>query len=238
MPRSSTGVCTSNRHIPVCIDLLISKNLAKFRIKSSWIELLRDPEEGGSLERRVEAEPPGSRRDLPLTPAMWRLYSRRPPESPDLTLQERLEQERVVRGLRRDAAVLAGHFRLPLRDLRAEQPRVKRRYGICYADGTIRIRLRHATTGQLLKYSSLVDTLCHELAHLRHFDHGPRFRSFYQRILAHARRADIYRPAPRIRGVAVGPTASARPAAVPLRRQLQGVQLELFPSDGGERRGS
>ena len=56
-------------------------------------------------------------------------------------------------------------------------------YGICYADGRIRIRLRHATTGRLLKESSLVDTLCHELAHLRHFDHSPRFRRFHEQVL-------------------------------------------------------
>jgi hypothetical protein len=74
---------------------------------------------------------------------------------------------------------------------------VKRRYGVCYDDGSIRIRLRHVRTRNLLKYSSLVDTLCHELAHLRHFDHGSRFELLYQRILGYARRRGIYRPTPR-----------------------------------------
>ena len=73
---------------------------------------------------------------------------------------------------------------------------VVQHYGICYADGRIRIRLRHAKTGRLLKESSLVDTLCHELAHLKHFDHSPRFRSFYEKILAEARRRRWYRPGP------------------------------------------
>ena len=71
---------------------------------------------------------------------------------------------------------------------------MKRRYGVCFADGTIRIRLRHAVTGRPLTYSSLVNTLCHELAHLRHFNHGLRFQRFYFEILEYARDRGIYRP--------------------------------------------
>ena len=71
---------------------------------------------------------------------------------------------------------------------------MKSRYGICYSDGQIRIRLRHATTGRSLKYSSLVNTLCHELAHLRHFNHGDRFKAFYFQLLEYARAEGIYRP--------------------------------------------
>jgi predicted metal-dependent hydrolase len=96
--------------------------------------------------------------------------------------------------LNRDAAVIAMHFGLRYRVIEAESPRVKRRYGVCYRDGTIRIRLAHVVTGRPLRYSSLVATLCHELAHLRHFDHGARFRAFNQRILAWARLRGIYRP--------------------------------------------
>jgi hypothetical protein len=98
--------------------------------------------------------------------------------------------------LRRMAAVLAARFGLRYAVLEAERDGVHEHYGICYKDGLIRIRLRHATTGRLLKESSLVDTLCHELAHLRHFDHSPRFEGLYQRILEEARRRDYYRPGP------------------------------------------
>jgi predicted metal-dependent hydrolase len=144
-----------------------------------------------------------------------------------MTRVERAEQETVLRRLRRDAGYLAAHFDLGLRALDAEQPRVKRRYGICYEDGSIRIRLCHARTGRLLKYSALVDTLCHELAHLKHFNHGARFKVFYGRLLEHARRVGIYRPAPRGR--------TAPPAPAPLRVAARvaparpgPVQLELF----------
>jgi hypothetical protein len=104
------------------------------------------------------------------------------------------EAAALLERLRVDAGVLVRRFDLSLRSLDAELPRVRRRYGVCYSDGSIRIRLRHASTGQPLKYSSLVNTLCHELAHLRHFNHGPRFRAFYERILEFARAEGIYRP--------------------------------------------
>jgi len=107
---------------------------------------------------------------------------------------ERRERAELMARLNRDARRIATHFGLSYRSLEAERANVKRRYGICYDDGSIRIRLRHATTGQPLKYSSLVNTLCHELAHLRHFNHGPRFKAYYLRLLEWARREAIYRP--------------------------------------------
>lgn len=127
----------------------------------------------------------------------------------------RRESRQVLLSLRRDATRLARAYRLPLQSIEAERANVKRRYGVCYDDGSIRIRLRHVRTGELLKYSSLVDTLCHELAHLRHFDHGPRFEALYRNILAYARRNGIYRPTPR-------GESSGSPA---LRRAAPGLQL-------------
>ena len=107
------------------------------------------------------------------------------------------------------------------RTIEPERPHVRRRLGVCYADGTIRIRLFHARTGRPLKYSSLVDTLCHELAHLRHFNHGRRFQALYRRILEHARRAQIYNPGPADERDGVAPpalpdrVASKRPPRAP-----------------------
>ena len=85
----------------------------------------------------------------------------------------------LMESLNRDAERIAQRFSLRFKSIEAERANVKRRYGVCYSDGVIKIRLRHAVTGRPLKYSSLVNTLCHELAHLRHFNHGPRFKAFY-----------------------------------------------------------
>lgn len=109
---------------------------------------------------------------------------------------DKATQRELLLRLERDAGFLCSEFGLRYRVLEAERANVKRRYGVCFSDGTIRIRLRHASTGRALKYSSLVNTLCHELAHLRHFNHGPHFQALYARILEVARRAGIYCPTP------------------------------------------
>jgi predicted metal-dependent hydrolase len=130
----------------------------------------------------------------------------------------------LIERLNLDAERLARRFGLRYRSITAERAGVRSRYGVCYADGAIKIRLRHATTGRPLKYSSLVNTLCHELAHLRHFNHGPRFKGFYFEILDHARAIGIYRPGGT--PVAVPP----RPAPAPQRRSAPPAaeQLSLF----------
>jgi hypothetical protein len=133
----------------------------------------------------------------------------------------------LMERLGRDAKRLAARFGLEYRRLEAERPNVKRRYGVCFADGTIRIRLHHAVSRRPLKYSSLVNTLCHELAHLRHFDHGPRFKAFYLAILGYARIEGIYRPGP----VAAPRLPARRPGAPPPPRHAAAEgpdQLLLF----------
>jgi len=109
---------------------------------------------------------------------------------------DRREARRLIERLNRDAEVIARRFGLCFRSIEAERANVTTRYGICYEDGVIKIRLRHAVTGRPLKYSSLVNTLCHELAHLRHFNHGPRFKAFYLGLLDYARAEGLYRPGP------------------------------------------
>ena len=107
---------------------------------------------------------------------------------------DRRTRRQLIERLRADADRICAEFGLRYQAIEAERANVKSRYGICYSDGTIRVRLNHATTRKPLKYSSLVNTLCHELAHLKHFDHSPRFQTFYQRILHWARQQGIYRP--------------------------------------------
>jgi predicted metal-dependent hydrolase len=139
-------------------------------------------------------------------------------------MEELLAPELLAR-LNLDAQRIARRFDLRYREIAAERANVKRRYGVCYADGSIRIRLRHSSTGRSLKYSSLVNTLCHELAHLRHFNHGLRFRAFYAELLEFARREGIYRPGP-----LPGADAQRRPAALhrALPQRPGGIQLTLF----------
>jgi predicted metal-dependent hydrolase len=145
------------------------------------------------------------------------------------------EAEEILVRIRRDGAQIAARFGLRYRVIEAERPRVRRRYGACYADGTIRIRLRHATSGEPLKYSSLVNTLCHELAHLRHFNHGLAFRSLYAQILEYARDRGLYQPGRHERPAvpAHTPRSTARRApTVPAReapsRERGPAQLPLF----------
>ena len=117
----------------------------------------------------------------------------------------------LIARLNRDAEKIARRFGLRYRSIEAERANVKSRYGICYEDGVIKIRLRHAVTGRPLLYSSLVSTLCHELAHLRHFHHGVRFRAFNMELLEFAREQGIYRPGRR----------PSRTAAAPRRERMQ-----------------
>jgi len=137
-------------------------------------------------------------------------------------VMERATVRRLIESLNRDAERLARRFGLRFKSIAAERANVKSRYGVCSADGEIKIRLRHAVTGRPLKYSSLVNTLCHELAHLRHFNHGLRFRSLYLQILEYARAQGIYRPE-RVQTAAL---ASARMPSK--RRAAASNQLSLF----------
>jgi len=130
------------------------------------------------------------------------------------------ETRSLIDRLNGDAARIALRFELRYRAIEAERPNVKSRYGVCYADGRIRIRLRHAATGRSLKYSSLVNTLCHELAHLRHFDHGPRFKAFYLRLLDFARAEGIYRPGPVAHASAPERTPAVADAVAPFQLTL------------------
>jgi hypothetical protein len=123
----------------------------------------------------------------------------------DRTLDHRLRRD-LMKRLVADAQMIAAHFGLEYRAIEPERSNVTSRYGICYDDGTIKIRLAHSVSGRPLKYSSLVSTLCHELAHLKHFDHGPQFRSFNLELLAWARRRGIYRPGRASPEVAASPT--------------------------------
>ncbi len=175
-----------------------------------------------------------SRRRIPLTWAAangklsW--VKRRKSE------KDRETSRSLIARLNRDAQQIAWRFDLSYRSIEPERANVKRRYGICYEDGVIKIRLRHAVTGRPLRYSSLVSTLCHELAHLRHFHHGVRFRAFNMELLEFAREQGIYRPvrqgsnaeAALVREQQAAPQAGTAAASGRRRDEQRPVQLSLF----------
>ncbi|MBM3316460.1 MAG: M48 family metallopeptidase [Candidatus Eisenbacteria bacterium] len=146
--------------------------------------------------------------------------------------EEAEEREALLERLRGDAASIAARFGLRYRAIEAENGRVRRRYGSCHSDGVIKIRLRHVTTGRPLKYSSMVATLCHELAHLKHFHHGASFRDFNEVVLDYARRSGIYRPRAPGRPAAEGaPLTRPAPAALAAGR-LPGARPAPPPRPG------
>lgn len=124
---------------------------------------------------------------------------------------DRATSRSLIARLNRDAQQIAWRFDLRYRSIEPERANVKSRYGICYEDGVIKIRLRHVVSGRPLLYSSLVSTLCHELAHLRHFNHGVRFRAFNMELLEFARAQGIYRPG----------SGASRPGSAPPREPQQ-----------------
>jgi len=142
----------------------------------------------------------------------------------------------LIARLDRDAQQIARRFSLRYRSIEPERANVKSRFGICYEDGLIKIRLRHAVTGRPLRYSSLVSTLCHELAHLRYFHHGVRFRVFNMELLEFAREQGIYRPggtgsqseAGLAREARRTPRPQAAAASDPGPAECRPVQLLLF----------
>jgi predicted metal-dependent hydrolase len=128
---------------------------------------------------------PSKDAQLPLT------FAHPPKKKGGLSLKSYRE---LVERLRADAARIAERFQLPLYELDADRPNAHDRYGVCFADGRIRVRLIHARTGRPLRYSALIDTVVHELAHLRHMNHGPHWEALYEKMLAWCRSQGIYAP--------------------------------------------
>lgn len=136
--------------------------------------------------------------------------------------------EELLGRLRADAERVAERFKLPAFELDADRPDSRTRYGICHSDGRIRVRLVNVRTGQMLKYSAMIDTVVHELAHLRYMNHGPRWESLYERMLAWARAHDIYEPRP--------VASSAMTESKPIEPPKLPEQIPLFSRHGRQKR--
>jgi len=130
----------------------------------------------------------------------------------------------LITRLRDDATRISTQFRLPPFKLDADRAEARERYGLCHADGRILVRLVNVRTGRILKYSALIDTVVHELAHLRHMNHGPRWEALYRRMLEWSRKVGIYEPSWR-------PAVSSVP-----KREPASAQLALFPTRRTTRR--
>ena len=105
-----------------------------------------------------------------------------------------MSKRRLLSKIRKQGKRIARRFRLKYIDITTEHPLVRARYGSCDEDKVIRIRLHNLRDGKFLKYRNLVHTLCHELAHLKHMDHGKNFKQLNTKILEWARAQRIYNP--------------------------------------------
>ncbi len=88
-----------------------------------------------------------------------------------------LRCEDLLRRLRTDAAHLEVRFGLPRHDRDTERAGARNEHRWCHEDGGIHIRLVNAGTGRIPRYSALVDTMVHELDHLRCMNLGPRWHA-------------------------------------------------------------
>jgi predicted metal-dependent hydrolase len=98
---------------------------------------------------------------------------------PHAALEARLRrwlEKEALRLFAADAADYAGAAGLATP--RVLLTRAKRRWGSCTADGTVRLNWRLVMAPDLVRRS----VVAHEIAHLVHFDHGPRFHAVLARI--------------------------------------------------------
>ena len=105
-----------------------------------------------------------------------------------------MSENQLLVKIRRDAQRIAKRFRLKYLDITTEPEHIRDRFGSCDEDRIIRIRLHNLQNGRFLKYWNLVNTLCHEMAHLKFMDHGKNFKNLNRSILVWARERRIYNP--------------------------------------------
>lgn len=105
-----------------------------------------------------------------------------------------MSENKLLAKIRRDARRISKRFKLKYLDVTTEPPDVRDRFGSCDEDKIIRIRLYRLRDGKFFKYWNLINTLCHELAHLRHMNHRKDFKELNKTILTWARAQRIYVP--------------------------------------------
>lgn len=63
-----------------------------------------------------------------------------------------------------------------------DDPDRKKSRGICYPDGFIYVGVRRRLRGRVDTLDSITDTIIHELAHLKYFNHGRSFWAFHKKM--------------------------------------------------------
>jgi predicted metal-dependent hydrolase len=84
----------------------------------------------------------------------------------------------------------AAEFQLPLKEVKLVSHK-ENFYGDCNKEGRIRIQVRRKGVGPLLAYQ-IVDTMAHELAHLRHLNHSWKWFFLYAAILHRMSHGNVY----------------------------------------------
>jgi predicted metal-dependent hydrolase len=86
--------------------------------------------------------------------------------------------------------IYADRFDIRLRGVARTKP-TNSLFGSCYPNGKIVMTVRWKS-GKPLHAYSLVDTMAHELAHLRYFSHSQRWAELYSRIFFVMVRDGVY----------------------------------------------
>ena len=81
--------------------------------------------------------------------------------------------------------ILCKQFDLRCRALHVfdpDDPDKRENCGVCYIDGTIVLNLRKGEFGKFESVDELIDTVIHEVAHLKHQGHGKKFWAFHRKM--------------------------------------------------------
>lgn len=102
------------------------------------------------------------------------------------------DAESVIRKAEKDLQPLVKHFRLRYRDIKLSHN--KSLYGQVTDSGRILVN-PFKKDGTLRKYSVIIETLIHELAHTRYAGHGKgTYGRLYKKLIGWAKERGIYTP--------------------------------------------
>ncbi|MDP3676406.1 MAG: DUF45 domain-containing protein [Novosphingobium sp.] len=158
--------------------------LAFARERSDWLALQlaavpqrTAPGVGEMLSYRGERVVIVWRADAPRRPVLddGAVLLGGPSDAVERRLHRWLESE-ALRLFRDDVASFAAAA--DVAEPRVLLSRARRRWGSCTSDGTVRLNWRLIMAPDFVRRS----VVAHEIAHLAHFDHGPRFHAFLDAI--------------------------------------------------------